>query len=82
MHAPDTSRNPLQSWLVSYSILYVSLKTSFWAKFDSSQYIILSYLLKKEHEQERWETRRRRTEEIAYVYQNNKKSESITLPSK
>ena len=36
----------------------------------------------KKHEQKRWETRRRRVGEIAFVYQNNKRNESVTLASK
>ena len=45
--ASDTSRNPLQSYLVFHSILDLLLKISFWANFYSSDYIILSYLVKK-----------------------------------
>ena len=36
----------------------------------------------KKHEQKRWETRRRRAEESAFVYQNNKRNESVTLANK
>ena len=32
--------------------------------------------------QKRWETRKRRAGEIAFVYQNNKRNESVTLASK
>ena len=46
IYALDTSRNPLQSYLVSHSILNLLLKTSLWANFYSSHYIILSYLVK------------------------------------
>ena len=46
MYASDTSRNPLQSCLVFHSILGILLKTSFWANFNSSYDIILSYLVK------------------------------------
>ena len=35
----------------------------------------------KEREQKRWETRRRRAGDIAFVYQNNKRNESVTLTS-
>ena len=44
--ASDTSRNLLQSCLVFHSILDLLLKTSFWANFYLSYYIILSYLVK------------------------------------
>ena len=46
IYASDTSRNPLQSYLVFHSILDLLLKISFWANFYSSYYIILSYLVK------------------------------------
>ena len=46
MYASDTSRNPLQSWLVFHSILDFSQKISLWANFYSSCYIILTYLVK------------------------------------
>ena len=46
MYASDTSRNPLQSCLVFHSILDLLQKTSFWANFNSSYDIILSYLVK------------------------------------
>ena len=63
-----------------HSILDLLQKTSFWAIFDSSYDIILETVPNwKEHEQERWETRRRRAGEITFVYQNNKRKESITL---
>ena len=46
MYASATSRNPLQSCLVFHSILDLLQKTSFWANFNSSYDIILSYLVK------------------------------------
>ena len=46
IYASDTSRNPLQSCLVFHSIFDLLLKTSFWANFYSSYYIILSYLVR------------------------------------
>ena len=46
IYALDTSRNPLQSCLVFHLILNLLLKTSLWANFYSSHYIILSYLVK------------------------------------
>ena len=46
MYASDISRNPLQSCLVFYSIVDLLLKTSFWANFYSSYYIILLCLVK------------------------------------
>ena len=46
IYASDTSRNPLQSYLVFHLILDLLLKMSFWVNFYSSYYIILSYLVK------------------------------------
>ena len=46
MYASDTSRNPLQSWLVFHLIPDFLQKISFWAIFYSSCYVILSYLVK------------------------------------
>ena len=46
MYASDTCKNPLQSCLVFHSILDFLQKTSFWANFNSSYDIILSYLVK------------------------------------
>ena len=46
MFASDTSKNLLQSCLVFHLILDLLLKTSFWANFYSSYYIISSYLVK------------------------------------
>ena len=46
IYASDTSRNPLQSYLVFHSILDILLKTSFWANFNLPCDIILSYLVK------------------------------------
>ena len=59
-------------------------ETCFWANFNSSYNIILSYLVKNsiQRNKNRWETRRGRAGEIAFVYQNNKRNESITLASK
>ena len=82
IYASDIPRNPLQSYLVFHSNLDLLLKISFWANFYLSYYIILSYLVKKqyskEHERKRWETRWRQAGEIAFVYQNNKRNESVT----
>ena len=36
----------------------------------------------KEHEQRRWETRRHQVGELAFVYKDNKRNESVTLTSK
>ena len=44
--ASATSRNPLQSCLVFHLILDLLQKTCFWANFDSSYDIMLSYLVK------------------------------------
>ena len=46
MYASATPRNPLQSCLVFHSIIDLLQKTSFWANFNSSYDIILSYLVK------------------------------------
>ena len=46
MYAFNTSRNPLQPYLVFHSILNLLQKTYFWANFNSFFYIILSYLVK------------------------------------
>ena len=46
IYASDTSRNPLQSYLVFHSILDILLKTSFWANLNLPCDIILSYLVK------------------------------------
>ena len=46
MFASDTSRNLHQSCLVFHLILDLLPKTSFWANFNSSYYIISSYLVK------------------------------------
>ena len=85
IYASDIPRNPLQSYLVFHSNLDLLLKISFWANFYLSYYIILSYLVKKqyskEHERKRWETRWRQAGEIAFVYQNNKRNESVTVAS-
>ena len=86
MYALDTSRNLLQSCLVFHSILDLLQKTSFWENFNSSYNIILSCLVKnsiqRNLQQKRRETRGRRAGEIAFVYQNNKRNESITPASK
>ena len=71
IYASDTSRNPLQSYLVFHSNLDILLKTSFWANFNLPCDIILHYFdiilqYSKEREQKRWETRRRPAGEIAF----------------
>ena len=69
MNASATSRSALQSCLVFHSMLDLLQKNYFLANFNSS---IISLQNPKEHEQKRWESRRRRAGEIAFVYQNNK----------
>ena len=82
-YAWNTSRNLYQSSLMLHSTF--NLLYSFWKcfySFNSSYNIILS-LLVTNRIQETWkrrrETWRRRAEEIAYVDQNNRRTESITL---
>ena len=88
-----STRNQIYAWDTSASILpcvsfdFRSFTENF---FLSKLFLILLHCFfifgwkqySKEHEQKRWETRRRRAGEIAFVYQNNKRNESITLASK
>ena len=84
--ASATSRNPLQSCLVFHLILDLLQKTCFWANFDSSYDIMLSYLVKNSIQRNKNRRGEKRVSagvgEIPFVYQNNKRNESITLASK
>ena len=76
MYASDTSRNTLQSCLVFIRSSIFYRKPLFEQTLThpmSSFYHIWLKQFPKEHELKRWETRRRRAGEIAFVYQNNKK---------
>ena len=62
--------------LVFHSILDLLQKICFWANFNSSYDIILSYFVKNSIQ------RNKNRREIAFVCQNNKRNESITLANK
>ena len=62
------------------------LEISFWANFYSSYYIILSYLVKNSNQRVMNKGGEKRVGgragEISFVYQNNKRNQSVTLASK
>ena len=87
IYASDTSENPLQSCLVCVSFNPQSCTENLF--FSKLLLILLHYFIifgskqySKEHKQKRWKTRRRQAGEIGFVYQNNKRNESVTLAGK
>ena len=87
IYASDTSENPLQSCLVCVSFNPQSCTENLF--FSKRLLILLHYFIifgskqcSKEHKQKRWKTRRRQAGEIGFVYQNNKRNESVTLAGK